>query len=287
MDRPELTTAELEAVERDAFADFWAAAPADLRARYGIAHRPVGDGVLLRASGIGGSMVFNRLLGYGITGAAQAETLDSVIAEFGRAGIESWVIQVAPAAPGLAALAAGARAGAAPAGVGQVRARAGTPRGALGAGDPAGRVGRRGRLRRELLRGVRFRRRSRPLDRRPAGAGPLALLHRLGRRGAGRRRRPFPRPGARLARLRWHPPRPPRPGRAGRAVRRAHRRGPRCRLPRLRHRDRRAAARRAGAVLQQHPPCRLSRGLPSPQPAPAAARRRSAAAPRRAEPLSV
>ena len=63
----DLAAAELEAIERDAYADFWAAAPAVLRDRHGIAHRRVGDGVLLRASGLAGSMVFNRLLGYGVT----------------------------------------------------------------------------------------------------------------------------------------------------------------------------------------------------------------------------
>jgi hypothetical protein len=96
----------LEAIERDAAADFWAAAPEAVRRAFGVAARRIGDGVLLTAPGLDGSMVFNRLTGYGVTGPARAEDLDDAVAAFDTDGVRTWVIQVAPTATELAALAA-------------------------------------------------------------------------------------------------------------------------------------------------------------------------------------
>ncbi len=97
-------TEDLEAIERDAYSDFWDAAPADLRDGLGLARRRVGDGVALFAAGLGGSMIFNRLLGYGLAD-ARAEDLDPVIDAFEASGVAVWVLQVAPAAAALATLA--------------------------------------------------------------------------------------------------------------------------------------------------------------------------------------
>ncbi len=96
MDEGGFATAALEAIERDAYADFWDAAPPATRQAFGLAHRPVGDGVLLRASGLGGSMIFNRLLGYGVSQPAKGAAIDESIAEFDREAVAGWVIQVAP-----------------------------------------------------------------------------------------------------------------------------------------------------------------------------------------------
>ncbi len=95
-----------EAVERAAAADFWAAAPPETRSAYGVTHRPIGDGVLLMAPGLDGSMVFNRLLGYGLAGNASEGDVDEAIASLEGAGLKTWVLQVAPTATALAAIAA-------------------------------------------------------------------------------------------------------------------------------------------------------------------------------------
>jgi hypothetical protein len=96
--------AQHEALERDASADFWAAAPEATRRAYGVAHRRVGDGVLLTAPGLDGSLPFNRLTGYGLAG-ARPEDLDGAIRAFEAAGVKTWTIQVPPAAIRLAELA--------------------------------------------------------------------------------------------------------------------------------------------------------------------------------------
>ena len=67
MDEGGFATAALEAIERDAYADFWDAAPPVARDAFGLAQRAGRRGVLLRASRLGGSMLFNRLLGYGVS----------------------------------------------------------------------------------------------------------------------------------------------------------------------------------------------------------------------------
>jgi hypothetical protein len=97
--------AALEAIERDAGDDCWAAAPASIRRAYRLAHRPVGDGVLLTAGGLD-SIVFNRLLGCGVTAAPRDTDLDEALADFARAGARNWCVQVAPTAVGVAAWAA-------------------------------------------------------------------------------------------------------------------------------------------------------------------------------------
>ncbi len=80
-----------EALERDAYADFWAAAPAGVRAACGLAHRRIGDGVLLTGSGLDGSLLFNRLAGYGIAG-ARAEDLDDAIRTLTGSGVRTWTM---------------------------------------------------------------------------------------------------------------------------------------------------------------------------------------------------
>jgi hypothetical protein len=98
--------ARLEAIEHDASADFWAAAPEAPRRAFGIAHRRLGDGVLLTAPGLDGGLMFNRLAGYGVSGAASGDELDEAISGFEASGVKTWTVQVAPTATGLAGLAA-------------------------------------------------------------------------------------------------------------------------------------------------------------------------------------
>ena len=99
-------TAELEAAERDACADFWAAAPAGLRAGFGVESRRLGDAALLMAPGLDGSLVFNRFIGWGIGGASREADVDAAIAAFETAGVRTWAIQIAPGLGDVATLAA-------------------------------------------------------------------------------------------------------------------------------------------------------------------------------------
>jgi hypothetical protein len=94
-----------EVAERDATADFWAAAPRKTRSAYGVSQRPIGEGVLLMAPGLDGSMVFNRLLGYGLAGTAREDDVDAAIGALEGAGLKTWVLQVAPTATALAGIA--------------------------------------------------------------------------------------------------------------------------------------------------------------------------------------
>jgi hypothetical protein len=100
------TVAELEASERDAGADFWAAAPEVVRARFGLEHRRLGDAALLLAPGLDGSLMFNRLLGWGSGPRSREADIDDGIAAFGGAGVRTWAVQIAPGLADLAALAA-------------------------------------------------------------------------------------------------------------------------------------------------------------------------------------
>jgi hypothetical protein len=229
----------LEALERDASADFWAAAPDEARRAYGIAHRAIGDGVLLTAERLDGSIMFNRLLGYGATGAVRAEGLDDAIAAFDRAGVKTWAIQVAPTARGLAEL--GAARGLEPHPRPWVKfARGPEPMAASGglAVRPTGAadVDAFGAV---FCASYEM----------PAGIGPwvAALVGRPrwhcflswdGQQPVGVGALFVARP--RLARIRRHAAEPPRPGRADGNVRSADRGRARRGLPRLCHRDRRA-----------------------------------------------
>jgi GNAT superfamily N-acetyltransferase len=100
----ESEVADLEAVERDACADVWAAVPGPVRDAYGVGHRRVGEGVLLAVPGLD-SILFNRLLGYGLSGPRAAE-LDAAVAELRGSGVRNWCVQVPPTAARLAAMAA-------------------------------------------------------------------------------------------------------------------------------------------------------------------------------------
>ena len=75
-----------------------------VRSAYGVTQRPIGSGVLLAAPGLDGSLVFNRLLGYGVDGSARSDEVDAAIAAFEAAGTRVWTVQVAPVATALAGL---------------------------------------------------------------------------------------------------------------------------------------------------------------------------------------
>ena len=83
----------IEAIERDAWTDFYGAAPAELRSALGVEHRRIDDGVLLIARAID-NLQFNRLSNFGVVHPARGGPLDAAIAAFEAAGVKDWVVHV-------------------------------------------------------------------------------------------------------------------------------------------------------------------------------------------------
>ena len=99
------TIAQIEAIERDAWLDLYAAAPPPLRAGLGIAQRPADDGALLIVRAID-HLQFNRLGYLGLRAPVNAATIDAAIAAFDAAGVKNWIVHAPEAAEGLADLCA-------------------------------------------------------------------------------------------------------------------------------------------------------------------------------------
>jgi len=95
--------ARIEAVERDAWLDIYAAAPPPIRAAFGIVSRRTDDGALLVCRAID-HLQFNRLGYLGIAAPARAETVDAAFADFDAAGVKNWILHVAQGADTLNAL---------------------------------------------------------------------------------------------------------------------------------------------------------------------------------------
>jgi GNAT superfamily N-acetyltransferase len=91
---------DLELIERDAYADMYAAAPATVRSELGIAHRPVDGGMLLMCRGID-HIQFNGLAAYGLSHPPDPEAFDAAIGAFAQAGLKNWIVHVPPAAAAL------------------------------------------------------------------------------------------------------------------------------------------------------------------------------------------
>jgi GNAT superfamily N-acetyltransferase len=93
--------ADLEAIERDAWTDFYAAAPDAVRQALRVACRKADDGVLLLCGGID-HIQFNRLAAVGLREPARIETIEAAIASFTQAGLKNWIVQAPEQAAGLA-----------------------------------------------------------------------------------------------------------------------------------------------------------------------------------------
>jgi GNAT superfamily N-acetyltransferase len=93
--------ADLEAIERDAWVDFYASAPASMRSTLGIACSRIDDGALLICGGID-HIQFNRLAAIGLREPARVEVVERAVVEFTRAGLKNWIVQVPEQATGLA-----------------------------------------------------------------------------------------------------------------------------------------------------------------------------------------
>jgi hypothetical protein len=87
----------LEAIERDAWLDLFASAPAAWAAGAGLRHERLGaaDLLVLKAAPIG---QFNRLVGLGVEAPASEAVLDAALAGFAAAGIEGFFVQLSPGA---------------------------------------------------------------------------------------------------------------------------------------------------------------------------------------------
>jgi hypothetical protein len=93
--------AQIEAVERDACADLYVAAPPATADALGLRCHPVAGGIQLVCRALD-NLVFNRLVGLPDTLAA--EDLDASLARFDAAGVRDWAVQLPPDAERLAAL---------------------------------------------------------------------------------------------------------------------------------------------------------------------------------------
>ncbi len=72
--------------EASGYRDMWAAAPADLAARYGIAARDLGGGVLLACAALPSSRMLNHAVGLGVDRPAGPAELDAMEAFYAGAG---------------------------------------------------------------------------------------------------------------------------------------------------------------------------------------------------------
>jgi hypothetical protein len=103
---PRETVAALERVEREANAALFSHAPADAVRTLGLAHRRIGDGLLMLSRVLDHVMIC-RVQGLGVEQPATGAAVDEAIAVFRNAGIRNWIIQLAPGADALARLLAG------------------------------------------------------------------------------------------------------------------------------------------------------------------------------------
>ncbi len=92
--------AAVEAVERNAWLDMYAAAPADVAAALGLQHCALDDGALLISSRLD-NLQFNRLAALGTSAPVRQETFDAAVSAFDGAGVRNWVVHVAEGAASL------------------------------------------------------------------------------------------------------------------------------------------------------------------------------------------
>ena len=86
-----------DASEAAAYADLYAAAPADLAARLGLRVESIAGAQLLLAPALP-VPIFNRVIGFGTFEAASEEVLDTIIERYRAAGVRSFWLSVSPVA---------------------------------------------------------------------------------------------------------------------------------------------------------------------------------------------
>jgi hypothetical protein len=87
--------AAIEAAEARAWADLYAAAPADFAADAGVGSREVGGALVLRWAA-SGRRYFSRTIGLGVVEPATPEAIDEIVAGFEQAGITMFLLQSLP-----------------------------------------------------------------------------------------------------------------------------------------------------------------------------------------------
>lgn len=94
---PRITPAELacrgDDIEARAWGDFYEAAPSPVRDALGIAHEHMGSVTLLMARGID-SLLFNRVIGLGMTTPTNATCVAHIAKAFEAAGVSRWQVQI-------------------------------------------------------------------------------------------------------------------------------------------------------------------------------------------------
>jgi hypothetical protein len=93
---PRRAIAAVEAAEARAWADVYAAAPADFAAAAGLGSTRVGGALVLRWAA-SGRRYFSRAIGLGVASTASEAALDEVLATFARSGIDMFLLQSLPA----------------------------------------------------------------------------------------------------------------------------------------------------------------------------------------------
>ena len=89
------TAASIEAAEARAWADLYAAAPADWAERAGLATRTVAGGLVLHWAATG-RRYFSRVIGLGVAEPARPQAIDEILAGFEAAGISMFLLQSLP-----------------------------------------------------------------------------------------------------------------------------------------------------------------------------------------------
>ena len=87
---------DCEAAELAAVRSWNEAIPAGVAASLGMGHRPLGDGILVHAAA--DVLMFNRVLGLGVTAPTRERDIDDAIEVFTGTGARRFMVQVAPSA---------------------------------------------------------------------------------------------------------------------------------------------------------------------------------------------
>lgn len=94
---PEEVARIVEFGEAEAYADLYAATPADYAAQFGIGARRLGSALVFTAAAFD-IPLFNRVVGLGLSEPATESMLDEALSHFGKLGVKNFAFQMCPAA---------------------------------------------------------------------------------------------------------------------------------------------------------------------------------------------
>ena len=87
----------VELGEGEAYTDLYRAAPADFAARHGVRAERIGSAIALTMQSLD-AVLFNRVIGLGLTEPATEAMVDDIVGMYRRAGTNNWAVQLSPAA---------------------------------------------------------------------------------------------------------------------------------------------------------------------------------------------